>query len=102
MGLLGRRRRCRSIRGRDRRLRRAGPARNIFLRDFSHRIRDRDMRYAFGLVDPTRAVELSHFLVAETLHVRRWIELKLGIWIARQGQAQGAVGGRSRVKPQND
>jgi hypothetical protein len=72
------------------------------LRDFAHRIRDRNVRKAFGLVDPSRAVELSHFLGAETLHVRRWIELKLGIWVARQGQAQGAVGCRSRVKPQND
>jgi hypothetical protein len=102
MGLLGRRGRGRSLPSRRRRLRRRGPARNIFLRDFAHRICDRDMRNAFGLVDPTRAVELTHFFVTETRHVRSWIRLELGIWIARQGQAQGAVGGRSRVKPQND
>jgi hypothetical protein len=102
MGLLGWRGRGRSIRARDGRGRRPGPARNIFLGDFAHRIRDRDVRSAILLVDPTRAVELSHFLVAEPRHVRRWIDLELGIWIAPQRQAQGAVGGRSRVKPQND
>ena len=102
MGLLGRRGRGRSLAQRRRLLRRCGPARNIFLRDFAHRIRDRNMRNAFGLVDPTRAVEPTHFFVMETRHVRSGIRLELGIWIARQGQAQGAVGGRSRVKPQND
>src|ERR1700724_817472 len=97
MGLLGWRGRSRSILARDGRLRRSGPARNIFLRDFAHRIRDWDVRNAILLVDPTRAVELSHFPVAEPRHVRRWIDLKLGIWIAPQGQAQGAVGGRPRA-----
>lgn len=102
MGLLGGRGRSRSIRARDGRHRRPGPAGNIFLGDFAHRIGYGDVRKAMRLVDPTRAVELSHFLVAEPRHVRGWIDLKPGLRIARQGQAQGAVGGRSRVKPLND
>jgi len=102
MGLLGWRGRSRSILARDGRLRRPGPARNIFLRDFAHRIGNGDVRNAIRLIDPARAVELSHFHVAEPRHVRGWIRLKLWVWIARQGQAQGAVGGRSRIKPQND
>src|ERR1700716_3000312 len=68
MGLLGRRGRGRRLPPHRRRFRRRGPARYIFLRDFAHRIRDRDMRNAFGLVDPTRAVELTHFFVTETRH----------------------------------
>jgi hypothetical protein len=87
MGLLGSRGQSRSVRARDGRHRRPGPARNIFLGDFAHRIGYGDVRNAIRLVDPTRAVELSHFLVAEPRHVRRWIDLKLGIWIARHGQA---------------
>lgn len=87
---------------RDWRLYRRWPAREFLLRDYAHRIRDGNVRNALRVGDPAHAIELTHFLLMESGRVGGGIRLKPRLWILRQGQAQGVVDHRSRIKPQND
>ncbi len=82
--------------------RRAGPARNLLLRDETHRLRNRDMSDAISLIDPAGAVQLRDFLGVKALHVRARVNLEARLRIVRQRQMQRTVDGGVWKQQQND
>ncbi len=82
--------------------RRAGPARDLLLRDKSHRLRNLDMGDAIRLIDPAGAVQLRHFLGVKALHVRARVNLEARLRIVRQRQVQRTVDGGVWKQQQHD